>query len=117
MSHYEQGDILYVDLDPSKGVEMKKKRPCVVVSNKNYNRLLNTIIVAPISSSEKYLTDKKYLESPLFIQVPENPKIKGTILMQHLRSIVPNIRINGKNIFRLDSKMISMIQNVVLNFF
>lgn len=77
-----------------------KKTPCVVVSNKNYNRLLNTIIVAPISSSEKYLTDKKYVDSPLFIQVPENSKIKGTILMQHLRSVDPNLRMNGKIIFR-----------------
>lgn len=87
------------------------------VSNKKYNRLLNTIILAPISNAEKYLTDKKYVDSQLFIQVPENSKIKGTILMQYLRSGDPNLRMNGKIIFRLDSKMINVIQNVVINFF
>lgn len=52
---FNQGDIVWIDLGPAKGTETKKKRPCIVISNNQYNRYFNTIIIVPISSSKKYL--------------------------------------------------------------
>ncbi|OJG74069.1 hypothetical protein RV12_GL000417 [Enterococcus quebecensis] len=75
-------------------METSKKRPYAVVSNNQYNDLLNTLIVAPISSSPKYQENTKYRESSLFIDLPDGEKINGTILLQHLRSIDSNVRIN-----------------------
>ncbi|EEI71811.1 toxin-antitoxin system, toxin component, MazF family [Lentilactobacillus hilgardii ATCC 27305] len=49
----KQGDIVYVDLEPSKGNKMRKTRPWLVVSNNDYNRYFNTTLVLPISSSSK----------------------------------------------------------------
>ncbi|BAP86665.1 plasmid maintenance toxin/cell growth inhibitor [Paucilactobacillus hokkaidonensis JCM 18461] len=88
----KQGDILYINLEPAKGNETKKSRPCVVVSNDQYNQIFNTVIIVPISSSDKY-RQKKYLISPFFIEVrTKNKTITGTALLQHLRSIDPLAR-------------------------
>jgi mRNA interferase MazF len=43
-------DVFLVSLDPTIGVEMKKTRPCVVVSPDEMNRHLCTVIIAPLTS-------------------------------------------------------------------
>ncbi|MBO4661949.1 MAG: type II toxin-antitoxin system PemK/MazF family toxin [Bacteroidaceae bacterium] len=47
----EQFDVYWVDLNPTVGAEMQKIRPCVVVSPKELNRYLATVIIIPITSS------------------------------------------------------------------
>jgi len=42
-----------VGLDPTRGSEMKKARPCVVVSPDELNAHLQTVIVAPLTSAGK----------------------------------------------------------------
>lgn len=57
MESINQYDIILVNLDPTIGSEMKKTRPCVVVSPNEMNKYLRTIVVAPmISSSKAYPT-------------------------------------------------------------
>ena len=46
-----QFDIYWVGLDPVKGQEMKKTRPCVVVSPDVMNGALGTLIVVPLTST------------------------------------------------------------------
>ena len=54
---YTQYDIVVVNLDPTIGSEIKKKRPCLIVSPDEMNRHLATIVVCPITSqSKKYPT-------------------------------------------------------------
>lgn len=115
MTKLKQGDVIFVDLDPTKGVEVAKKRPCVVVSNQFYNRYLNTVLVVPISSSLKY-QEPKYQESPLFIDLPENEVIHGTILTQHLRAIDPNRRITSKAVYALDEETLKELKTVLQHF-
>lgn len=110
-----QGDILFVDLDPSMGNEMKRRRPCVVVSNNNYNRFFNTLIIAPISSSSKYETESKYRFSSAYLSV-EAADIKGTILLQHLRTIDPNKRTDGKVVASISTNEILTINERVQQF-
>jgi len=45
--------IYLVQLDPSVGVEMRKTRPCVVVSPDVMHRFVRTVIVAPLTSEPK----------------------------------------------------------------
>lgn len=49
MSSWHYGDVLMVDLDPSKGHEQRKRRPCVVVSNDDFNRGCTLTVVLAIS--------------------------------------------------------------------
>ena len=44
-------DIYWVNLDPTIGSEIKKTRPCIVVSPNEMNKALNTVIVAPLTST------------------------------------------------------------------
>jgi len=46
-------DIYWVDLNPTIGSEMNKIRPCIIISPVESNRFLRTVIVAPITSSNK----------------------------------------------------------------
>jgi mRNA interferase MazF len=46
-------DILLVDLEPVRGSEINKIRPCLVVSPNVMNQFLQTLIVAPLTTSEK----------------------------------------------------------------
>ena len=47
----ERGEIWWVALDPALGSEIRKTRPCVVVSVKVLNQRRRTVIVVPLSSS------------------------------------------------------------------
>lgn len=53
MKQVNQYDIVLVNLDPTIGSEMKKTRPCVVLSPNEMNRHLQTIVIAPMTSSSK----------------------------------------------------------------
>ena len=43
-------DVFLVNLDPTVGHEIKKTRPCVVVSPDQINRHIQTLIVAPLTT-------------------------------------------------------------------
>jgi mRNA interferase MazF len=45
-----RGEVHLVSLDPTRGSEIKKTRPCVVVSPDELNLHLRTVIVAPMTS-------------------------------------------------------------------
>ncbi|MCK5242025.1 type II toxin-antitoxin system PemK/MazF family toxin [bacterium] len=49
-----QYEIYLISLDPTIGHEMKKTRPCVVISPDDMNEYLETVIIAPITSKEKH---------------------------------------------------------------
>ena len=46
-----QGEIWWVNLDPTVGREVSKKRPCLVVSPDDMNAHLETVIAAPLTST------------------------------------------------------------------
>lgn len=48
-----RGDVYWVDLNPTKGSEINKKRPCVIVSAAPINRARNTVIVVPLSTAAR----------------------------------------------------------------
>ncbi len=57
----KRGDIIYVDLEPIRGSETGKKRPCVVIQNDVGNKYSPTTIVAAVTSqkelAKEYPTD------------------------------------------------------------
>jgi len=73
-----QYQIILVNLDPTIGSEMKKTRPCVVISPDEMNKYLQTIIIAPITSSSKSYPTRVVLK---------NSKAKGWIVLDQIRTI------------------------------
>lgn len=45
-----RGDVYLVSLDPTRGSEIKKTRPCLVISPNEMNRHIRTVIVAPMTT-------------------------------------------------------------------
>ena len=85
----KQCQIVLVNLDPTIGSEIKKTRPCVIISPDEMNKYLRTIIVAPMTT-----TSIKY---PTRIKVKHDRKI-GWIVVDQIRTIDKQriIRILGR---------------------
>ncbi len=45
-----RGEVVLVELDPTRGSEIRKTRPCLVVSPNELNHHLRTVIVAPLTT-------------------------------------------------------------------
>jgi mRNA interferase MazF len=73
-----QYQIVLVNLDPTIGSEMKKTRPCVVISPNEMNKYLQTIVVAPMTSNSK--------PYPTRVEVKQN-KTKGWVVLDQIRTI------------------------------
>ncbi|MBK6482222.1 MAG: type II toxin-antitoxin system PemK/MazF family toxin [Bacteroidia bacterium] len=73
-----QYQIVLVNLDPTIGSEMKKTRPCVVISPDEMNKYLQTIVVAPMTSNSK--------PYPTRVEVKHN-KTKGWVVLDQIRTI------------------------------
>ena len=74
----KQYQIVLVNLDPTIGSEMKKTRPCVIISPDEMNRYLQTIVIAPMTSNSK--------PYPTRVEVKHN-KSKGWIALDQVRTI------------------------------
>ena len=79
MTIFEQGDIVVVDFNPTKGYEPQNKRPALVVSNSDYNRTTSMTIVCPITSTDNLF----YLHEPL----PEGYPVSGVVIMEQVRAM------------------------------
>jgi mRNA interferase MazF len=53
VAYPQRSEVWLVSLEPTMGSEIKKTRPCIVVSPDETNRLLRTVIVAPLTSTIK----------------------------------------------------------------
>jgi mRNA interferase MazF len=49
----KQGDLVWANFDPSRGKEIKKRRPALVISNNDYQIATGLAIVLPITTSIK----------------------------------------------------------------
>jgi mRNA interferase MazF len=48
-----RGEVWWISLDPTQGSEIRKTRPCVVLSHDTLNRLRHTVVVVPLSTTAK----------------------------------------------------------------
>jgi mRNA interferase MazF len=98
----KQYQIVLVNLDPTLGSEIKKTRPCVIVSPNEINDHLRTVVIAPMTS-----TDKRY---PTRVKVKHNNQ-EGWIVLEQLRTI-DKIRIL-KKLGNLTEKEIKECKRVI----
>jgi len=50
---YLRYEVYLVNLDPTIGSEIKKTKPCVIVSPNEMNENISTIIIAPLTSTQR----------------------------------------------------------------
>lgn len=97
-----QYDIFLISLDPTIGHEIKKSRPCVIISPDEMNKYISTVIIAPMTSkSHSYPT-----------RVPiEFMGKNGWIVLDQLRTVDKKRLI--KKFGRLDQKTTDKIKSVI----
>jgi len=96
---YSQYSIVLVNLDPTIGSEIKKTRPCVIVSPNEMNFNINTIIIAPMTSKSR--------NYPTRIKINEN----SYIVLDQIRTIDKQRII--KKIGELDIEIILQIKSIL----
>jgi len=74
----KRGEIWLVNLDPTVGSEIRKTRPCVVVSPAEMHDHLRTVIVAPMTTAGR--------EAPFRIGVAHGGR-NGLILLDQVRAV------------------------------
>ena len=82
-----QYDIFWIDLNPTIGHEIKKVRPCVVLSPDEMNFNIDTIIIAPMTTKSR--------NYPTRIKIEFEKKL-GWIVLDQVRS-VDKIRLKEKS--------------------
>jgi len=73
-----QYQIVLVNLDPGMGSEIYKTRPCVIISPKEMNKYLQTVIVAPMTTN--------MVSYPTRIKIKLDKKA-GSIVIDQIRTI------------------------------
>ena len=97
-----QYDIYWIDLEPTKGSEINKVRPCVVISPNEMNYNINTVVVAPLTTkSHKY---------PTRIEIELNGTVSWIVLDQ-IRSIDKTRLIRKAGELQIED--IIMVKNVI----
>lgn len=71
------GDFIWMDFDPQKGREIKKRRPAIVVSPGDYNRVTGLCLVCPVTSRRR----GDYLEVPVTLK-----NVSGAIKSDQIKS-------------------------------
>jgi mRNA interferase MazF len=74
----KQYEIILVNLDPSLGSEMKKTRPCIVLSPNEMNKHVQNVIIAPITNTSKPYPTRLELK---------NKEVTGWIVLDQIRTI------------------------------
>ena len=73
-----QYDIILVNLDPTIGSEIRKTRPCAVISPNEMNKHLRTVVVAPMTTNSK--------NYPTRVEIKHDNKI-GWVVLDQVRTI------------------------------
>lgn len=99
-------DVFFVRLDPSIGREIKKTRPCLVISPDEMNQYISTLIVAPMTTKKR--------EYPSRVVCRFRGK-SGQIVLDQIRTI-DKVRLTRK-LGRIDSATADRVLTVLSEMF
>ena len=97
-----QYEVYLVNLDPTVGHEIKKTRPCVVISPNEMNNNIRTVIIAPMTTKSR--------PYPTRVPVKFDGK-NGWIVLDQIRT-VDNVRL-VKKMGKINSKAVKEVKNII----
>ena len=111
MMDFKKGDIVTVNLNPKKGHEVGKIRPAIIISNDDENKILDTVILMPLSTD---LIDNM---EPYRMRVLKRDNLKqdSDVLINQLRTL-SKLRIKDKIASINDEEYENIIKNLCKNF-
>ncbi len=104
-----RGDVYIVELDPTRGSELKKTRPAVIIQNDVDNRFSPLVIVAPITSR----FDAKLYPTEVVVKAPEGGlRTDSVVLMNQIR-VVDKDRL-GRRLGALKPATMSLVNEALM---
>ena len=103
----KRGDIWWVALDPGQGSEIKKTRPCVVLTNDTLNRLRKTVVVVPLSTAAKP-------HSPITVPVTCQGKVAVAVIDQVRAVAKHRLQSRVESLSSKDLETITMALSTIL---
>jgi mRNA interferase MazF len=74
-----RGDVIRLDFDPQKGHEQAGRRPALVLSPADYNRMVGLVVVCPVTNQQKGY--------PWEVEIPENGFVSGVVMSDQIKSL------------------------------
>ena len=102
----KRGDVFLVSLDPTRGEEIQKTHPCLIVSPDELNEHLSTFIVAPMTTSGH--------SYPFRLSCRFHGK-KGYVVLDQLRTVDRNRLV--RSLGRLHHTVLSSVLNSLQEMF
>lgn len=102
MGMVNQYDVFLIDLDPTTGHEIKKTRPCLIISPDEINASINTVIIAPMTTKSHSFPTR----IPVVFQ-----KMNGWIVLDQIRTVARKRLI--KRLGKIRVKEIELVKNVL----
>ena len=75
----DEGDVIWIDLDPQAGHEQAGRRPALVITPQAYNAATGLCIACPVTNQAKGY--------PFEVTFPEGSGATGVVLSDHLKSL------------------------------
>lgn len=88
-----RGDVHLVRLDPTRGSEIRKTRPCLVVSPDELNQHLRTVIVAPMTTAGQvypWRVPCRFQNRSGFVALDQLRTVDGERLIRRLGRLTPD---------------------------
>jgi mRNA interferase MazF len=97
-----QYEVYLINLDPTIGSEIKKSRPCIIISPDEMNKFIGTVIIAPMTTKSK--------SYPTRVELTFQGK-KGFIVLDQIRTVDKSRLI--KKLGSTDVKTIQKLKKII----
>jgi len=87
-----RGDVYLIELDPTRGSEIRKTRPCLIISPDELNQNLRTVIVAPMTTGGQaypWRVRCRFLDRAGFIAMDQLRTVDSERLIKRLGPLAP----------------------------
>lgn len=98
----KQYDVYLISLDPTIGHEIKKARPCVIISPDEMNKYISTVIIAPMTSRSQFYPTRV----PIIFKRKE-----GWVVLDQIRTVDKKRLI--KKLGKVDQRTIVKVKAII----
>jgi mRNA interferase MazF len=100
----KRGDIVWLQFKPQTGREQSGKRPALVLSHENYNKVVGLGVFCPITSKVKGY--------PFEVLLPNSIEVKGVVLSDQVKSFDWRKR-NAEFICKVNIATVNKVVNLI----
>ena len=100
---FRRGDVCLIQLDPTRGSEIRKTRPCVIVSPDELNQHIRTLIVAPMTTGGQaypWRVTCRFQNRSGFVAIDQLRTVDAERISKRLGRLSPNTLLSVLNVLQ-----------------